>query len=279
MPLHTPTQPEPVVVGERRVIPLVDAAGDVLPPARLFPQVAEDELTALIAEADRSAPMIVQGFAIVGAGRTIVVDTCLGGRKRGKGPFPGFTSRWPATLAAAGIAPETVDTVVNTHLHHDHVGWNTTDDLKPMFPEARYLVGAAEYEHLRSGRIRHAARVADSVLPIEAAGLLDRVRGEHHIDQAVRLTPAPGHTPGHLIVEVVGGGRTVAITGDLLHHPLQLTRPDLSSMLCGSDREAARTRLTTLGDLADRGAVLLASHFSRSGVVCRSDRGFELREG
>nr|BFE80588.1 hypothetical protein GCM10020093_031890 [Planobispora longispora] len=196
MSLYVPPQPEPVAVGSRTVIPLVDAAGHVLPPERLFPDLPDAELTRLLTAEGTSEPMAVTGFAILGADTTILVDTCLGGGKQGrKGPFPGFTSRWMDTLAEAGIAPDAVDVVVNTHLHHDHVGWNTTDELKPTFPNARYLLAEAEYEHLGTGRLRHADRVRECVTPVAEAGLLHLISGVHEIDDGVRLLPAPGTLP------------------------------------------------------------------------------------
>ncbi|MBG0830195.1 MBL fold metallo-hydrolase [Planomonospora sp. ID67723] len=278
MSLHIPPQPASVAVGRRTVVPLIDAAGQVLPPERLFPDLPPEELTPLLAAGGMREPMVVTGFAVLGAGTTILVDTCLGGGKQGrKGPFPGFTSRWMTTLEEAGIEPDSVDVVVNTHLHHDHIGWNTTEDLKPAFPRARYLLAEAEYEHFTTGRVRHADRVGECVLPLRDAGLLDLVAGIHEIDEGVRLLPAPGHTPGHLVVEITDGGRTAVIAGDLVHHPLQLARPDVSSSLCDDPALAARSRRRVLDDLADRSGIFLAAHLARSGTVHRQGTGFLLR--
>ncbi|GAA3446638.1 MBL fold metallo-hydrolase [Planomonospora venezuelensis] len=279
MPLYVPPQPAPVTIGRRTIVPLIDAAGDVLPPERLFPGLPASDLARLLAADGMREPMVVTGFAIVGAGTTILVDTCLGGRKQGRnGPFPGFTSRWMTTLAEAGIDPAAVDTVVNTHLHHDHVGWNTTDTLRPAFPAARYLLAEAEYGRLADGGIRHAERIAQCVHPVEKAGQLDLVAGAHRIDDGVRLVPAPGHTPGHLIVEITDEGRTAVIAGDLLHHPLQLTRPDISSSFCDDPEQAAESRHRVLADLAARTGVLLAAHLPRAGEIHRRGGGFALQE-
>ncbi|WP_449060566.1 MBL fold metallo-hydrolase [Planomonospora algeriensis] len=278
MPLYIPSQPEPVAIGRRTVVPLIDAAGDVLPPERLFPGLPASDLAGLLAADGMREPMVVTGFAVLGAGTTILVDTCLGGRKQGKnGPFPGFTSRWMTTLAEAGIDPATVDAVVNTHLHHDHVGWNTTDALRPAFPAARYLLAEAEYERLAEGGVRHAERIAQCIHPVEKAGQLDLVTGAHRIDDGVRLLPAPGHTPGHLVVEVTDEGQTAVIAGDLLHHPLQLARPDISSSLCDDPEQAADSRHRVLDDLAARGGVLLATHLIHAGRIHRQGNGFALQ--
>ncbi|GAT70025.1 MBL fold metallo-hydrolase [Planomonospora sphaerica] len=277
MRLHVPPQPPPVTVGRRTVVPLIDAAGHVLPPERLLPGLPPADLERLLATDGMRAPMVVTGFAVLGAGTTILVDTCLGGDKRGKrGPFPGFTSRWMTTLAEAGVEPGSVDVVVTTHLHHDHVGWHTTDDLKPAFPRARHLLAEAEYEHFAAGRTRHAERIGECLLPVQEAGLLDLIAGAHRIDDGVRLLPAPGHSPGHLVVEITDGGRTAVIAGDLVHHPLQLLRPDVSSSLCEDPALAAESRRRVLDDLADRSGLFFATHLARSGTVRREGSGFVL---
>lgn len=283
MHLFTPEQqPEPITLGERRIVPLIDAAGDVPVDKLLFSHLAPDDLARLSDDGDlpgASPSMVVQGFAILGAGRTILVDTCLGGSKQGpRGPFPGFTSQWMTTLKSAGIDPDAVDTVINTHLHHDHVGWNTTDDLRPTFPSARYLISQAEYQHFASGRIQHAERVAACVTPVERAGLLDLIAGDHRIDDNVTIRPAPGHTPGHLMVQVADAGRTAMIAGDLLHHPAQLRHPSVSTALCAHTEEAAATRRQILGELADRDGLLLATHIARGGTVRRHGVGFAFRD-
>jgi glyoxylase-like metal-dependent hydrolase (beta-lactamase superfamily II) len=140
------TPPVPIQIGHRRIVPLVEAVGPALPARAAFASLPAGTLDTLLSAAGETHTdptrtylrMASQGFAILGAGRVILVDTCLGGPKPGRPqPRPGLRSRWMSTLERAGIRPEDVDTVVNTHLHHDHVGWNTTlsdGGLRPTFP-------------------------------------------------------------------------------------------------------------------------------------------------
>lgn len=275
-----------IAVGRRRVVPLVEAVGPGLPARATFPTLPADELAALLAATDGPAAgepgqrltMAAQGFAILGAGRVILVDTCLGGPKPARPqPRPGLDSRWLDVLWQAGIRPSDVDFVVNTHLHHDHVGWNTTytgSRLSPTFPHARYLVTRAEYEYAVAGLPQ--VHVADSVLPVHSAGLLDLCEPDRRIDDDVRLVPAPGHTPGHTMVEVTGGTHRVLLAGDLIHHPLQLLRPDLSTALCTDPVQATATRVATLDRYADTGTVVLPAHLPVGGQLRRDGSGYRL---
>jgi glyoxylase-like metal-dependent hydrolase (beta-lactamase superfamily II) len=286
--------PTTIVVGDRRVIPLVDAVGPGLVAAEVYPHVAPAELTALLdADGDDYTDptrtrlrMAVQGFLVLGGGRTILVDTCLGGPKPNRtSPLPGFVSQWMTTLAGAGVAPEAVDTVVTTHLHHDHVGWNTTltasGQLRPTFPHARYLLVRDDHEYFTGPQGRPALErrgdyVADSIQPVADAGLLDLVPATHHVDDDVRLVPAPGHTPGHVVVEIASRGRTAVLAADLIHHPLQLRRPDISAVMCVDQATAAASRRHILDRYADTDAYFLASHLPYAGYVRRQGDGYAL---
>jgi glyoxylase-like metal-dependent hydrolase (beta-lactamase superfamily II) len=227
--------------------------------------------------------MASQGFAILGAGRVILIDTCLGGPKPDRThPMPGFASRWLSTLESAGISPDSVDTVINTHLHHDHVGWNTTltndGALLPTFPNARSLIAQDDYAHFTghpadfSKQHKH---IADSVLPVQRAGLLE-LGNDTRIDDDVRLIPAPGHTPGHTLVEISSQGRRVLLAADLIHHPLQLRRPDISTAMCVDPDASATTRTTILNTYADTGTLFLAAHLPEGGYLHRDRDTFTL---
>ncbi|WP_415855117.1 MBL fold metallo-hydrolase [Sinomonas sp. G460-2] len=291
MPISTPTtQPAPVVVGRWAVVPVIDAVGPAMQARAAFPALPPDELTALLNEfgdahstSDRGQLILAsQGFVILGPGRVILVDTCLGGPKVPGGTgMRGFSSRWLASLEAAGAPAETVDTVINTHLHHDHVGWNTRlgDDaaLTATFPAARYLVARADYEHFAGSSGTPPQRhIEECIAPLDRAGVLEQVAGKVRIDDGVRLVPAPGHTPGHMVVEVSGDGRRVLLAGDLIHHPLQLRRPDVSAAMCVDPRLSAATRLEVLDRYADTDTVFLASHLPRGGVLRRDGDAFLL---
>jgi glyoxylase-like metal-dependent hydrolase (beta-lactamase superfamily II) len=268
-----------ITVGRRHIVPLVEAVGPALPAAATYPELPAADLAALLAATGDAASghltMAAQGFAIVGAGRVILVDTCLGGPKpRRPQPRPGLDSRWLTALEQAGINPTDVDTVINTHLHHDHVGWNTDAGLRPTFPAARYLVTRTEFAHATTGTPR--AHIIDSVLPVHQAGQLELCDPGTRIDDEVRLVPAPGHTPGHTLVEINSDGHRALLAGDLVHHPLQLRRPEVSSALCTDRAQATATRRALLDRYADTGTLLLPAHFPTGGYLYRDGTGYRL---
>jgi len=194
-------------------------------------------------------------------GLNIVVDTCVGNDKpRRLVPFlDELQTAFLAKLEAAGCRREQVDVVLCTHLHVDHVGWNTMlldGAWVPTFPNARYLIGRAEYEHWRSvvDEIDRSGATdpmqdferqtfADSVQPIVDAGLVELVEADHRICPEVSLRSTPGHTPGHVSVDIESAGRRGLITGDFVHHPCQITHPALvvrqRPRFPGGDRDAA----------------------------------------
>jgi len=285
--LTTPTTPPvPIQVGRRRIVPLVEMVGPALPARATYPNLAPDLLDALLSDAGETYAdpsrtflrMASQGFAILGAGRVILVDTCLGGPKpKRPHPRPGLDSRWLSTLEGAGIRPTDVDTVINTHLHHDHVGWNTTltgAHLRPTFPTAQYLIAQPELDHATA--TTPPVHVADSVLPVQAAGRLLACRPDHRVDEEVRLVPAPGHTPGHTLVEITSQGRRALLAGDLIHHPLQLHRPDISTALCVDPVQAAITRRAVLDRYADTDTLILPTHLPVGGYLRRDGGGYRL---
>jgi glyoxylase-like metal-dependent hydrolase (beta-lactamase superfamily II) len=136
--------------------------------------------------------------------------------------------------------------VICTHLHTDHVGWNTRlvdGQLVPTFPRARYLVARPEWEHWSQAKDHWTQIVmADSVRPIFAAGLVDLVAVDHVVHETIRFEPTPGHTPGHVSVHIVSYDEEAVITGDLVHHPCQFARPDWGSSADANAAQADRTR-------------------------------------
>jgi glyoxylase-like metal-dependent hydrolase (beta-lactamase superfamily II) len=162
------------------------------------------------------------------------------------------------TLAQAGV---TLDAVITTHLHHDHVGWNTiltgSGRLEPTFPRARYLLVRDEYDYFTSPHVRplldrRGDYLADSVQPLADAGQLDLVPADHRVDNDIRPTLTPGHTPGHAAVEIVNG-HTALLAADLIHHPLQLRHPEISAAMCIDPAASAAGRRHIL-DHPDRRA-------------------------
>jgi glyoxylase-like metal-dependent hydrolase (beta-lactamase superfamily II) len=211
--------------------------------------------------------LLVQALVVESRGRRIVVDTCVGNDKDRTLPvFHHLETRFLDDLAQAGFPRESIDTVVCTHLHVDHVGWNT---LKvgprwvPTFPNARYLVVRSEWEHWSKEEDRTFGDVlGDSVRPIFEAGLVDRVEPGHALTDQVALEPTPGHTPGHVSVRIRSGGHEAVITGDLMHHPAQCAQPGWASSADVDPEAARRTRRAFLEAQAGRPVLVIGTHFA-----------------
>lgn len=230
---------------------------------------------------DGSLALSVQTFALrIGALR-VLVDTGVGnGKQRANPAWSNLDTPFLARLSAADFAPEDVDVVVTTHLHTDHVGWNTRWDGSawiPTFPNAAYLVARDEYDWW-TGQDLDAGRrqlFADSVDPIRARGqlrLFDVPPDGLEVAPGLAVVSMPGHTPGHLTVRVTSGTATAVISGDCLHHPLQLARPELNSSADVDPTQAVRSRRALLDELADTGGLLLGTHFPppAAGTVTRA---------
>jgi glyoxylase-like metal-dependent hydrolase (beta-lactamase superfamily II) len=202
-------------------------------------------------------------------GQRIIVDTCLGNDKTGRRIPTWNNLQLPflADLAAAGFPRESIDTVLCTHLHVDHVGWNTMlvdGKWVPTFPKARYLMGRVEFTHWRAQHEREdvAAVFADSVKPVHDAGLVDLVETEHRITNEISLIPTLGHTPGHVSVLVKSKGEEALITGDFMHHPCQIARPHWCSTADSDPEMGQRTRERMLVELSSRPVLVIGTHFA-----------------
>ena len=226
-------------------------------PKFLFRSVNRDDVLAIAAEATWLRPDFVDadGYLlqriqclVIDTGTTrIAVDTCIGNNKRRVNPgWNDLQLPFLEDLRAAGYPPESIDYVVCTHLHVDHIGWNTRlvdGRWVPTFPRARYVFVDREVNHWRAeGPSAGEDLFGDSVAPILDAGLADVVADDFRICPEVRLDPTPGHTPGHVSVVIESNGETAVITGDMIHTPLQIARVDLSSDFDTDPSMAARTR-------------------------------------
>ena len=200
---------------------------------------------------------------------TILIDGCVGNGKerparpmwhRQEGPYLD-------RLAAAGVRPEEIDVVFCTHLHADHVGWNTRlrdGRWVPTFPNAKYLF--SREENAFWGAKPHAAYV-DSVLPVLEAGQAVLVEGSHAIAERMMIDPAPGHTPGHVILKLAERGERAVFCGDVIHHPLQVYAPHWNHAACQMADQSRATRRRVLEDCAAQGALLFPTHFGAPHVV------------
>lgn len=220
----------------------------------------------------------IQTYLVEADGVRIVVDTCLG-NDRPLGGGPPLRTAYLDDIAALGFGRELVDVVLCTHLHLDHVGWNTMlvdGAWVPTFPNARYLFAEAEYEFWRTER-NPFVDLRDTVDPIVEADLHQLVGPRHAITGVVSLVPTPGHTPGHVSVRISSHGASALISGDMLHHPIQIAAPDHGCPADWDEQQARETRLALLDDLAASGTLLLGTHFAEpaGGFVNRAgDTGF-----
>ncbi len=210
--------------------------------------------------ADNDLLLSVHAFVIRSGGLTVVVDTCVGADPPRR--LPGDES-FPDRLAEAidgGL--EAVDVVLCTHLHFDHIGWNTriSDGQRvPTFPNARYVFAKAELEHVEAeGEMDD---LAESIRPLLDAGLVDLIEPDHVITPEVRTVSTPGHTPGHVSVVIASRDEHAVITGDATHHPIQFAFPELAATRFDWDSEKSTA---TRRDFIDRfgDSLILGTHFA-----------------
>ena len=211
----------------------------------------------------------------------IIVDTGLGNDKQGRN-VPTWNNRkdpFLEKLTVAGFAPDSIDTVLCTHLHVDHVGWNTKlvdGKWMPTFANARYVFGRTEFEHWRdhSDAPDKIAVFTDSVKPITDAGKAELVASDHRLSDEITLIPTPGHSPGHMSIHIKSDGHEGLLTGDVAHHPCQMAHLDWSSTADSDPRASAATRRELFGRFADTRALVIGGHFN-AGHIRREGPSFK----
>ena len=229
----------------------------------------------------------VHSWVIEVDGLTILVDTCDGNHKnRSLEAVHQLNQPYLENLAAAGFRPEDIDLVMCTHLHFDHVGWNTRLDngrWVPTFPKARYLFGRRDYDYFSrnpTGEELHFEAFQDSILPVMEAGQGELVEEDtvahREIGDGVWLEPAFGHSPGCMTVNAQAGGAPALFWGDVIHHPVQLIRFDLPFAFDADGATACATRKATLERAADDGTMCFPAHFRKTsaGHVTRDGEVF-----
>ena len=228
----------------------------------------------------------IHALVVKAPGLTLVVDTCVGNDKpRTLMGGVALQTAFLESLSAAGVTPESVDAVVCTHLHVDHVGWNTRLQdgcWVPTFPNARYLIGRREYEHWSGeGDSEQQTILADSVKPIFDAGLATLVEMDHRISPEISLTPTPGHTPGHVSVLIESQGERALITGDMLHHPCQFGHPEWSPPFDSDAHAGAAMRRSVMERVAGEPVLVIGTHFAAptAGHVVRDGGAFRFEVG
>jgi glyoxylase-like metal-dependent hydrolase (beta-lactamase superfamily II) len=218
-------------------------------------------------------------------GRTILVDTGIGSRPV-RMPLQ-EPPALPSVMEAAGVGTDDVDTVVLTHLHFDHTGWNTTEEdgvSTPLFGNARHIVQQAEWDHwTASDDARRAAQYDDLLAPVADADLLDLIEGEQPITSELVAIPTPGHTPGHMSFVLASGGERAYLLGDAAHHPAQLSEPSWSPNADVDPALSSQTRAALFERIEREEALIASGHFPFPGLGhARRDDGtlrFEALEG
>ena len=215
---------------------------------------------------------------------SIVVDTCVGNDKARQVPaWNMLQTAFLDDMAAAGHPPESIDFVMCTHLHVDHVGWNTRlvdGRWRPTFANAKYLFGRREYEFwsARGDDERFGPVFSDSVKPVIDAGLVELVETDHLITPGIRLVATPGHTPGHVSVMIESNGERALITGDMLHHPCQLAHPEWGAVVDEDKPQAVATRRHVFETFADTPTLVIGTHFAAptAGLIVRDGDAYRL---
>ena len=284
-------------IGDTRITRVEELMGPLFDPTQFFPDfdpaVFEQHSDWLYPNhADKATGRIIasmHSWLIETPHHKMLVDTCIGNDKD-RMPYRDWhqmKSPWPDNLAATGVTPEEIDFVMCTHLHVDHVGWNTRLDngqWVPTFPNAKYIFAKTEYEFWKTERERvdpdtfgavNNQTFDDSVVPImHLAELIEGVT--ELVPDLITLTPAPGHTPGSITIDLASKGKQAIFTGDICHHPIQVFEPGWNSAFCEIPESARATRETVLEKCLNLGALMLPAHFGSSfaGYVRDSSDGF-----
>ena len=244
---------------------------DFLPDATRENLARHPWLTPDFATPDGHVLMSVHALAVDAPGMKLIVDTCYGdGKAMAFNAALDFQGDFLAGLAAIGFARDAVDYVLCTHLHPDHVGWNTIKQdgrWVPTFPNARYLIGRAEYEHWTGYEnpddpLHTRTVLEESVRPVIDARLADFVETDHRLSPELRLIPTTGHTPGHVSLVIESRGERAVITGDMIHHPCQIPNPGWALPFDSDSTAAVATRERMLADWEASNTLVIGTHFN-----------------
>jgi len=257
-------------VGNVEVTALLDAHL-VMDPRQFLPAHAEAFVAEYghLADARGLLPMAVTCYLLRSGGKNILVDTGLGPRKR-----PGFPGgNLDVAFRDAGLSPADIDVVVHTHLHIDHVGWNTFDHedgtREVFFPNARFFIQQVEWDYwMTPEQIGHPANahLAECVEPLRNSGRITFVDGEQAIDENLTCVSTPGHTPGHVAIGIASAGERAVIVGDASHHPAQLLHPDWSPPFDIDPVQSAKSRDRLFDMAIDEQRLWIAGHWEHPGL-------------
>jgi glyoxylase-like metal-dependent hydrolase (beta-lactamase superfamily II) len=288
-----------IKLGDVLITRVEEMHGPIMPADQFFPSIPakawRDHATMLVPDhfnADNNMINVaMQTWLLRSQGRTILIDTGVGNDKSrpAVAPWDHLGLDYLGNLQRAGVQPEDVDVVVNTHLHVDHVGWNTRlldGQWVPTFPNATYLMPKVDFEFWNPANNANIVGgvnenvFEDSVAPVFANGQVQLWEDTHTIDEHLRLESAPGHTPGSSVVKLSSGSDHALFAGDLIHTPLQVFEPEHNSCFCEDPTASRRTRRQLLGWVADNNALLLPAHLSGSSglEVSHAGPGFAIKQ-
>jgi glyoxylase-like metal-dependent hydrolase (beta-lactamase superfamily II) len=278
-------------VGDLTIHRIVEQETTFLPALEMLPGLTPDLLAqnrpwmrkAGAIDANDVLILCFQSYIVTTPDHTILVDSCIGNDK----PRP-LRPKWSMktdndymlALAMAGFTVDDIDFVMCTHLHVDHVGWNTrlvNGQWVPTFPNARYIFGKTEFDYWKEQHAKTpVAPFDDSVLPVVEAEQADIVRDDFEIGEHVRILPTPGHTPGHAAFTFGRGRDDAVVCGDLMHSPLQARYPELSAKFDVDQAQAAVTRRNFLERYCDTDTLCCTAHFPSpsAGKIRRLGNGF-----
>lgn len=276
-------------IGEFTIDRVIELEQPMFKAREFFPDLTADMLEKCRAELPRGLitpddmlSMSFHTFVLRTARHTILIDTCCGNDKErpARPAFQRLRTNFLDRLSAAGVACEQVDYVMCTHLHWDHVGWNTRlvdGRWVPTFPNAKYVMARREYEHWdgihrRAETSVHRASFEDSVLPVRRAEQAVLVEDDFELEAGIWLEPCRGHSPGNVVINVSSKGAHGVVAGDVLHHQIQLVFPDMST-IADWDRDLARaSRKALIEKHAGTGRLILPAHFPAP-TIGRIERG------
>ncbi len=254
----------------------------------ILPQATNDEIQKLpwliphFATEEGRLRMSIHSLVVETPTRRIVVDTCIGNDKSGRGvpTWNHLDNPYLEDMTAAGYPPDSIDTVLCTHLHVDHVGWNTRlvdGKWVPTFPNARYVFGKIEYDYwaAHSDSPEHKTLFDDSIRPVVDAGRVELVASDSKLCDEITLIPTPGHSPGHMSVHIASEGESALLTGDVAHHPCQMAHLDWSSNFDSDPRQSIGTRHELFARFADTPTLVIGGHFN-GGRIKRDGAAFRL---
>lgn len=249
-----------VRVGDATIVALSDLE-QAYSPSDIYPRVGDDawEPYRHLLTDDGKVLFNFGCYAVIADGRTLLVDTGWG---------PRYDGRLPDELAEAGIAPESVDAVLFTHLHGDHIGWNLEmvgGGLRPRFPRAHYLVPRGDWEYYRA-REEPGTLFEEQIRPLEDLGVMDLLAGEQSLSASVTALPTPGHTPGHTSVALLSAGERAFVLGDVAITLADADATDWATSFDADPTQAIRTRRAVMERLEGEGSLVAASHFPKPGL-------------